>query len=330
MSDRDLINRLEDLVGRGVCSKFEGDTCVSLDLTDPSSLYGGLIRHHGQEQKMEILGLISRLEGLQSLNLRRNLLRRLPDEMANLRLLEELNLGSNYLGSIPSWVQGFSRLRKLHLGNNDLTILPDFLGQFPQLEYLWLHKNIGLRLESLSVLEPLVHLQLLNLYSLNLHRFPAWMGRFTRLKTLTLWNVGSFDDAFANLQELEYFTDCGCPSMRQLPEVLFQLKNIRMARLFQSNVEDVPETISQWSRLEQLSLYQNQLQRIPDSIRELRNLEKLNLGWNSIRRLPSRLEELPALRWLGVFENPIENRAAYQFPSRVRVDWDWPFTTIQD
>lgn len=326
MQDAEILKKVEALVGATVPHVLRDGRCVELSLTSERALYHGLIRHHPAAVKQDILRLVSRLTGLQSLDLRRNLLGELPVEFGQLAELEQLILGSNYLGHVPEVIRGFRNLRSLHLGNNYLAELPGWLGEFDQLEYLALHKN--LQLKSLDGLQGLKRLKNLNLYFVNLLTLPEVVYEFRQLTTLTLWNVNCFPHGMDAFEQLEFFTDCGGPGTRGLPDGFTRLKRLRMARLFQNNLETLPDDLGDLENLEQISLYQNQLSRLPDSMARLARLTKLNLGWNRFESLPDWLPQLPQLQWLAFFENPLREPNRLQFGPRVRVDLAWPFSTV--
>ena len=325
--DLEIIRQIERKVGRPVPHAFDGDRCAELDLTSEDCLFSGLIRRHSDADKQEIMTLVGRLTGLKKLNLRRNKLHRLPPNFADLRALEHLNLGSNYLGGVPGQIRGIAGLKYLHLGNNDITELPEFIGGFSRLEYITLHKN--LKLKSVEALAPLSGLKALNLYFLNLGRLPAFVYNFKKLVTLTLWNIHTFTDELGGLTNLEFFSDCGTPALRELPPALTQLKKLRMIRIFQNSLERLPEDFGDLENLEQISLYQNQLTALPESMARLQKLQKLNLGWNNFAALPPFLARLKSLEWLAIFENPLKDSGGRPaFAPATKVIRDWPFTTL--
>ena len=326
MQDADILRKLEAVVGTGFPYVIEDGRCVELCLTSDEALYHGLIRHHPAAVKQDALRLVCQLTCLRRLNLRRNLLKELPTEFAQLVELEHLNLGSNYLGGVPASIRKFRKLRYLHLGNNDLTDLPGWIGEFDKLEYIALHKN--LKLKSIANLRGLRTLKTLNLYFVNLLALPEVVYEFRDLTTLTLWNINRFPNGLESFQSLEFFTDCGGPGIRALPPGFTKLKRLRMARLFQNNLEFLPEDIGELENLEQISLYQNQLSLLPDSMARLTRLTKLNLAWNRFEFLPAWLAQLEHLEWLGMFENPIREPDQLRFRPNVRVVREWPFSTV--
>jgi Leucine-rich repeat (LRR) protein len=326
MEDSDVLRALRERVGRPFSSVTESGRCTELSLSDDNFIFHGLIRHHAPGAKLEILQLISRLTGLRKLNLRRNRLGVLPPEFCRLTMLEDLNLGSNYLGGVPAQIRNFKRLKSLYFGNNDLFELPSWLEELSELEHLAIHKN--LKLKSVDPIRKLTRLRTLNLYYINFLELPEFVYDFHNLSTLTLWNVRRFPDGLETLRSLEFFTNCGGPSVRSLPKGFTRLRKLRMARLAKNSLETLPEDLGNLENLEQFSVYQNRLARLPDSAARLKRLVKLNLAWNCFEHLPDWLNDLKELRWLGVFGNPLRGIDPVTSRERLRIEQEWPFSTL--
>jgi len=326
MSDLEIIQILEQKVGRPFGHTMQDDRCVELSLGDDDEPYYGLIRHHTPAAKREILTLVSRLTDLRKLNLRRNLLRELPRDFDRLVKLEDLSLGSNYLGAFPDQIRGCKELKRLALSNNDLVELPAWSGELYNLEYLALHKNLKLR--SIAPIQGLKRLRSINLYFVNILTLPKFVYEFRDLENLTLWNIKNFPDGLETLENLEYFTNCGGPSVRSLPQGFTGLRKLRMARVYQNALEELPEDMGNLGNLEQISLYQNRLSRLPESMAGLKHLTKLNLGWNQFKNLPNWINDLEELRWLAIFENPLKQPDGIRARLGLKIDREWPFTTL--
>jgi Leucine-rich repeat (LRR) protein len=325
MPDSEILRKLEEKVGRPFPHSLDNGRCIELSLCDDAAIFHGLVRHHTPAAKLEILRLVSQLDGLRKLNLRRNRLGVLPVEFGRLKALEELTLSSNYLGCVPEPIRGLTRLKSLLLGNNDLVELPSWLGELSELEHLALHKNVKLK-----YIEPicgLKHLRTLNLYYVNLLELPAFIYEFRALSTLTLWNVKRFPDGLDPLVNLEFFTNCGTPGLRSLPKGFTRLRKLRMTRLAQNNLESLPEDMGELKNLEQISLYQNQLSRLPDSMSSLQRLCKLNLAWNRFETVPEWLNNIQSLQWLAIFENPLAQPETIRARSGMHIERQWPFST---
>ena len=85
MNDFDAIDLLKKKVGVPFHYRFENERCVELDLASQDYIFHGLIRHHTQIEKAEILCVIAGLTYLQRLNLRKNMLLSIPDYFGNRR-----------------------------------------------------------------------------------------------------------------------------------------------------------------------------------------------------------------------------------------------------
>ena len=328
MSDTDIIKKLLEKVGQPFFFKMEGERCVELALTSDSYRYHGLIRHHTASEKHDIVLLVSQLTALKKLDLRRNVLRTLPQDFQNLNQLEWLNLGSNFLGPSLSLIAGFLSLRHLNLGNNDIVEIPNFVGDLEKLEYLALHKNVKIRCLN-DAISNLQRLRTLNLYFVLIKTLPDFVYRMRSLTTLSLFNITNLSDDLAKLDNLEFFTHCGSLKMRALPDGFVGLRRLKMARLYQNSLRQLPADFGKLKNLEQLSLYQNELSTLPDSFVHLRKLKKLNLGWNQFEALPDYFMRMECLEWLGIFENPLQNLGPLPVQPQVRVTREWPFSTIR-
>ncbi len=84
---------------------------------------------------------IFEFEALQSLDLSKNRLTVLPDEMKGFVQLQHLKLGKNKLDHFPLVLCQLSMLRELSLERNVLRMLPDQISALSQLQYLDLYGN---------------------------------------------------------------------------------------------------------------------------------------------------------------------------------------------
>lgn len=326
MSDTEIITAISGRVKNQFTYTMNNGKCIELNLNSIDNFYYGAIRDYGDQEKMEILNLICRLDSLEKLNLYKNNLKKIPGSIANLTNLVELNLGSNHLGLIPIELRGLRKLKMLHLGNNDIEEIPDWFSAFCQLEYLALHKNTSLK--NIDALEGQKSLKNLNLYFLSVGKIPRFIYKLDALSTLTLFNISSISDEIAQLKNLEYFTNCGSPKLNYLPDGFTQLKKLKMARLYQNSLKELPSEFGLLKNLEQLSLYQNLLGSLPCSMQNLTLLKKLNIGWNNFKEIPPWILDLNSLEWLAVFENPLPSRIDSN-NSRIKIEFNWPYSTMK-
>jgi Leucine-rich repeat (LRR) protein len=173
LKDLDVLRHLRRKIGRPFHYVLDDEIVVELHLTSTEYVYGGLIRHHTPQEKEEILVLISGLNFLRKLDLRRCMIMSTPIQMGNLINLTHLDLGSNYLGVVPPWIERINNLKYLNLAVNKLRLLPSFLGKFDGIQTLLVHKN------EVSVFpldfSSMKNLNYLNLYQNRIKDIPSFM-----------------------------------------------------------------------------------------------------------------------------------------------------------
>lgn len=69
--------------------------------------------------------------------------------------------------------------------------------------------------------------------------------------------------------------------------LLSSTTNLSLSHL---NIRELPESLSQLTQLKSLDLYENQLSTLPEWLVNLKELEELNLSFNGLRILPNWLE----------------------------------------
>lgn len=84
---------------------------------------------------------ILRLKNLKLFNLDTNKLQKLPDSIVNMKKLEVLNISSNALSSLPLSFSNLSCLKQLYLNNNNFRHFPLQLIGLPNLEVVELSNN---------------------------------------------------------------------------------------------------------------------------------------------------------------------------------------------
>ncbi len=260
--DRDTVDAILAIVP--ATATFRDDHCVSLKLT--GGILGGLVR---RIDKVPVLRLVSRLERLEELDLRRNRCGELPD--LGLRCLTWLDLGSNYMGSVPDWIRPLP-LKYLNLGVNELKVIPDWIGELP-LTTLKLHKN---QIKCVDAIAPL-KLNSLNLYLNGLKQFPKCIWDFD-LHTFS-WGVSGVT-VLPEIpwKNLEWFV-CIANRIERLPNSFCDLSKLKGAFLNKNRLTCLPERIGELQSLKHLFLYKNRIQWVPESFGHLR-LERFNMDKN--------------------------------------------------
>jgi len=95
--------------------------------------------------------------------------------------------------------------------------------------------------------------------------------------------------------------------MKDLPQDLLDLKNLKRLSLSQCDLDSFPMGLLQMEQLEALSLYGNNIKTIPHEISALKNLKHLNLGGScGLERFPNEILGLSELTYLGLSYNNLK------------------------
>ncbi|MGE0670184.1 MAG: NEL-type E3 ubiquitin ligase domain-containing protein [Parachlamydiales bacterium] len=206
---------------------------------------------------------------LMQLNLSKNQLSSLSEQIGLLQNLRMLDLKYNQLSSLPGQIGLLQNLNELFLFDNRLSSLPEQIVQLQNLEQLYLGKN---QLSSLP--EQIVQLQKLRMLDLTYNQLSSLPEQFGLLQ---------------NLKELFLFDN----RLSSLPEQIVQLQNLEKLYLQRNQLSSLPEQIGLLQNLEELYLYNNQLSSLPEQIGQLQKLEILNLTNNpTLQSLPNSLLNL--------------------------------------
>jgi len=124
---------------------------------------------------------------------------------------------------------------------------------------------------------------------------PESIGNLNELIFLDLDNnqIENLPDEFINLNLLEtlWFGD-GNP-LNTIPTVIFQLINLTLLGIYDTNISEVPPEIGNLTNLTDLYLFNNHITTLPESIGSLMNLTLLNLSKNQLTTLPESICDLP-------------------------------------
>lgn len=168
----------------------------------------------------------------------------------------------------------------------------------------------------------------LNLEGNQLTYLPAWITSLTGLKVLYLTNnkisdisllakmpslellymnhneVRQLPEDIGNLKQLRRLY-LGYNQLEYLPDSFYELKELRMLNLKRNKLTSLDEKIGQLYQLVNLDLTRNQLWELPVGISYCRQLKQLLLKTNKLFSLPWQLEYLTALEELDVAKNQL-------------------------
>lgn len=273
MSDRDVVGKILSLAPDGRFF-FDGDFCVSVDLTDATDPFFGIVRF--SEDKKEIVRLLSRLEKIESLNLRKNCFNE-PIEI-NASNLIRLNLSSNYMKRVPECIRFAYNLEELELGVNELYQLPEW-SLHKNLKVLKIHKNNISHLPNLGACSSL---EVLNLYFNRFRTIPDCIWNLENMSFFS-WGVSGLSEIpydisrWKNLRYLSFVSS----KIEHLPDCICDIKHLKGLRLQKNRIRFLPKRIGMLSELEHLTIFSNLVSILPISFFDLR-LKKLNLGMNPL------------------------------------------------
>lgn len=225
---------------------------------------------------------IGQLQTLNILDVSLNALRELPDTIAQLENLQTLDISWNSLQKLPSNIGHLKNLQSLILSGNDLRRLPDSFQELHALQVLMLgHNDL---IEVPTSIQGLVTLFRLDVSRNRIVRLPREIGRLRTLQHLQIAN---------NM-------------IRTLPPEIGRLRYL-VALDAQSNLlTQIPEEIGAMGSLVELDFSHNKIEgRLPTSIGALRNLVKLNLSENKVSMLPASMGALLKLKELNLNGNAL-------------------------
>ena len=197
---------------------------------------------------------IERFDYLQKLNLGRNKLTTISDEICQLKNLKELMLYRNMIRKLPEIINNLKNLEILDLSYNNLEEITDSIKYLKSLKKIFLHKN-----EFLSFPREVFNLNSLETLSINnklisnrkIQDIPIEIGYLKNLKRLRL-----------NSNYIKF-----------LPVSICQLDKLEELDISRNCIEELPSSINLLSNLQTLVLFRNPLKSLPVSVLGRKSLE---------------------------------------------------------
>jgi len=150
-----------------------------------------------------------------------------------------------------------------------------------------------------SILE-LKNLAVLDLSSCNLIQIPAEIASLKKLHTLILIDnrIPELPDSIASLPlQVVSLENNG---LSAIPEVLFQLSQLRDLSLARNLLTEIPEQLFGLKYVEKLNISNNRLMSLPEQIGNLNALRQLKMGNNPLFKLPTHLFHCKKLEDLAI------------------------------
>lgn len=214
------------------------------------------------------------------LELRRDGLEAIPEEVFSMTNLEELYLEKNSIVKIPKEIGLLTNLKILDLDQNQIDSVPPEIGNLILLEELDLDQN------KLVYLSPEIGL-LKNLRSLDLHQ---------NLLSGLPSEIGNLD----SLVDIEIYNN----KLQNVPAALFQMKKLTSLRLDYNELTSLPSEIK-YNNFDFLSVCNNKLTTIPKEIINCTELRTLDVRNNLLLTFPTELSRMPNLETIYLSNNKI-------------------------
>ncbi|KAB8748958.1 hypothetical protein FH972_026509 [Carpinus fangiana] len=229
---------------------------------------------------------LRRLERLTSLNLSRNKLENwCMDVISQIPTLRELNLSDNALSlELPPSIGNLIELESLDLHGNKLSSLPKSIRALKQLRSL----NVGNNRISDLNMDIVTLLPLTELYAssnaLTGALFPMSVTQMPRLQVLSIANNSIASLSFSPLLSFPSLRrlDVSCNRLFMLPDMsTWQCLNNLLCE--ENSLEAFPPGFTSLSSLRNASFEHNNIKDLVDGIQDMDSLETLALGGNTIR-----------------------------------------------
>ena len=212
--------------------------------------------------------LIKGLSSLVELDLSKNKIRYIPNNIQFLTFLEVLRVSNNQLLELPEELGVLTRLKKLFLNENSLQFLPrNLFSKMAGLEEIYLYKN---QLEDIcdsssSIFDNMKHLKFLDIHSNHLTIFNI----FTEMPIL--------DSLLLSYNQLQHING------------LDKCYNLTNLDLNNNKISEFPSDILKLKKLSTLNLQNNDLNSIPNTLGLMNNLIRLNIEGNPLKRLVGKM-----------------------------------------
>ncbi len=245
---------------------------------------------------------LSRLKNLSILTLRCNKINSLPELPPNLKILD---ISSNEFEDYPESVNKLSNLLQLGLSYNKLKNLPESINNLKSVKKINISSNyltyVDINLQNLRTL----NLRYNDITEIHLHD--------SNIENLYLTNnnISNIADPLTQMKAV---------GLQQNPVTQLNMlsHNLASLTLSKAKLTSLPTVILSFSKLEKLELSKNALRELPVAINTLTNLKDLSIFSNNLEILPD-LSPLTKLKNLDVHDNNLKSIFDFSFIESVNI-----------
>jgi Leucine-rich repeat (LRR) protein len=227
------------------------------------------------------------LSGLDSLNLNRSMISKLPSIKKNKELLM-LTAVENNIRSVKR-VKKSSSLEKLDLRLNKVTVVPNSLSRkFKSLKQLSFNTNPIKKVK--PGLAKFKQLEYLSFYGNKLPEIPKPVYKLATLKVIDLFDnrIEAISPDIKNMQGLEVLYLAN-NRLYSLPEEIGTLKNLRELYIYNNRMDTLPASMDNLENLKVLWINDNYFHSIPAATWRAKSIHDIDASQNYIKHIPHEL-----------------------------------------
>ncbi|XP_048851330.1 leucine-rich repeat-containing protein 2 [Brienomyrus brachyistius] len=264
---------------------------------------------------------LQRSDGISNLQLYQDTFEEESDqkvEVEEKRYIFELN-GESWT-ELPDYIREMTYLQEWHIRGTNIHKIPAYIEEFQELRVLELPRN-GIE-ELPVVLGKLSNLRELNVSYNKLSNIPPELGDCENLEKLELianLDLKELPFELSNLKKLTYL-DISGNNFCSVPVCVLRMSSLQWLDLSNNLLTDLPEDIDRLEELSSLFLHKNTLTYLPMSLANVASLRMIVVSGDQLTCYPSRLSENPAIKFINLYDNPVDSNEADKQKPRPKDD----------
>ncbi|KPP72616.1 leucine-rich repeat-containing protein 2-like, partial [Scleropages formosus] len=166
----------------------------------------------------------------------------------------------------------------------------------------------------------LINLRELNASYNKLSSIPPELGDCENLEKLELisnLDLGELPFELSNLKKLTYL-DISANRFHSVPICVLRMSSLQWLDISNNLLSDLPQDIDRLQELTSLFLHKNKITYLPMALADISSLKMVVVSGDQIVCLPSRLCEDPAIKFIRLFDNPVNSQNAKETEKETR------------